>query len=32
MPKEKIDKFIRLYRNFYKLAKLVQESIKKYYN
>ena len=30
--KERIEKLIQLYRNFYKLVKLVQEYIKKYYN
>ena len=30
--KERIEKLIQLYRNFYKLIKLVQEYIKKYYN
>ena len=30
--KEKIEKLIQLYRNFYKLTKLVQEYIKRYYN
>ena len=30
--KEKIEKFIQLHRNLYKLIKLVQEYIKKYYN
>ena len=30
--KEKMEKLIQLYRNLYKLVKLVQEYIKKYYN
>ena len=30
--KERIEKLIQLYRNLYKLAKLVQDYIKKYYN
>ena len=30
--KERIKKLIQLYRNLYKLVKLVQEYIKKYYN
>ena len=30
--KERMEKFIQLYRNLYKSAKLVQECIKKYYN
>ena len=30
--KEKIEKLIQLYRNLYKLTKLVQEYIKRYYN
>ena len=30
--KERIEKLIQLYRNLYKLVKLVQEYIKKYYN
>ena len=30
--KERMEKLIQLYRNFYKLVKLVQEYIKKYYN
>ena len=32
IAKEKIEKFMQLYRNLYKLVKLVQEYIKKYYN
>ena len=30
--KEKIEKLIQLYRNLYKLIKLVQDYIKRYYN
>ena len=30
--KKRIEKLIQLYKNFYKLVKLVQEYIKKYYN
>ena len=30
--KERIEKLIQLYRNLYKLVKLVQEYIKRYYN
>ena len=30
--KERIEKLIQLYKNFYKSVKLVQECIKKYYN
>ena len=30
--KERIEKLIQLYRNLYKLIKLVQECIKRYYN
>ena len=30
--KERIEKLIQLYRNLYKLVKLVQECMKKYYN
>ena len=30
--KKRLEKLIQLYRNLYKLAKLVQECIKKYYN
>ena len=30
--KERMEKLIYLYRNLYKLAKLVQDYIKKYYN
>ena len=32
ITKEKIEKLMQLYRNFYKSVKLVQEYIKKYYN
>ena len=30
--KERMEKLIQLYKNLYKLVKLVQEYIKKYYN
>jgi len=30
--KEKVEIFINLYKNLYKIAKLVQECIRKYYN
>ena len=30
--KERMEKLIQLYRNLYKLVKLVQKCIKKYYN
>ena len=30
--KKRMEKFIQLYRNLYKLVKLVQKCIKKYYN
>ena len=30
--KERAKKFMNLYKNFYKITKLVQEQIKKYYN
>ena len=30
--KEKMEKLMQLYKNLYKLVKLVQEYIKKYYN
>jgi len=32
IAKEKIEELINLYKNFYKIAKLVQEHIRKYYN
>ena len=32
LAKERIEKFIQLYRNLHKSAKLVQEYIKRYYN
>ena len=32
IAKEKIEKLIQLYRNLYKLVKLVQNYIKRYYN
>jgi len=30
--KERVEIFINLYKNFYKIVKLVQECIRKYYN
>jgi len=32
IAKEKIEKFIKLYKNLYKIVKLIQEYIRKYYN
>ena len=32
IAKERVETFINLYKNFYKIVKLVQECIKKYYN
>jgi len=32
IAKEKAEEFINLYKNLYKIAKLVQERIRKYYN
>jgi len=32
IAKEKVKELINLYKNFYKIAKLVQEYIRKYYN
>jgi len=30
--KERVETFINLYKNLYKIAKLIQECIRKYYN